>query len=187
MSAGLRVSRDSESFRIELQDDADASVLREFGPYIMVQDAYCISCQPDPAGIEAIEIDTVAKRYGLRFFDDTSHWRGASDLRHGRFAPIELEADIYSAAGFEFELPPLHKRPWPILLKNGSYDIGEQVMITFAERVNDEIDFCAIAPVDAMKAQLRKLPNQLRRHLPYGFGESLITEWMAKIRLRSAG
>jgi len=181
MSAAILVSRDSESFRIELQDVGDADVLRLFGPYRLIQKGNCISCFPDPEGTKLIGLGY--GRLGLRFFDVPGiSWNENSDLKYGRFGPISLEADVYNGQGFEIELPPLYQRPWPKLCENDSYDIGEQVMITLTERINDEIDFSGMSTIDAMKLQLRKLPDQLRRHLPYGLGEPLITEWMSKVR-----
>ncbi len=70
MNAIIKVSRDSESFRIELQDEGDASALRKLGPYSMIQKGDCILCHQDPSGIGVAEM--TQGTYGLRFFDEAN-------------------------------------------------------------------------------------------------------------------
>ncbi len=185
MSAIIQISRDSESFRIELQDEGDASILQKLGPYSMIQEGDCILCQPDPSGTYILKIDE--RFWGFRFLDDVSKgWTRSADLKYGRFGPIEFEVDIYNSDGFEITLPLLFERPWPTLRENKSYDIGEQIMITLAERINDMIDFSGMPRGDVMILQCHKVPDRLRRHMPYGCGEAMIKEYMARLRLPSA-
>ena len=182
MSAIIQVSRDSESFRIELHDKGDALALWELGPYTIVLEGNCVLCQPDPAGVEALKISD--HQMGFRFFDDAFvGWHENADLKFGRFGPIELEADIYNPEGFEFELEPLYNRPWPRLRENESYDIGEQVVVTLAERISFMITYGETGVYASMKNQIRKVPDHLWRHLPYGLGEEMLKEHMVRLGL----
>ncbi len=69
--------------------------------------------------------------------------------------------------------------------ENESYDLGEQIMTVLAERINDMVDFSGMPRGDVMILQYRKVPDQLRRHMPYGCGGEMITEYMAKLKLPS--
>jgi hypothetical protein len=183
MSAIVQISRDTEGVRLETQDAGDARVLSELGPYVYVQDGCEFAFMADPDGINECSINDIIR--GLRFPDFRSG--NGQGVKSNRFGPIEIEADICNPEGFSVDLPPLHERPWPNIRENeGCYDVGEQMVLTLAERINDRIDFCGMPVKDAIRLENRKIPSDLRRFLPVGNAEAIIRCQMAKLRLPSA-
>ena len=180
MSAAIQISRDTEGVRVEVQDKGDLNVLHELGPYFLEGNAEEWTFITHPEGIHACTISDTAQ--GLRFSDfRTGHGEG---IKTGRFGPMTLDADIHNPEGFSVDLPHLHQRPWPHLRENeGCYDIGDQLMLTLAERINDRIDFCGMPIKDAIRLEGRKIPPNLRRFLPSGDAQALIRDLMAELRL----
>lgn len=190
MSAAIQVSRDSLGMRLELEDVNDVTVLQEHGPYGLVEDENKTDLLfiADAAGtinasvIHEGEGDCPAI-HGLRYTGETD-----GKMTHRRFGPVRMEADIHSPEGFAVRLPPLHERPWPALRENGlSYDVGEQIIFTLAERINDRMDFCDMSQEDAIKREQRKIPSELRRYLPRGRDTlSILLSQMDNLRLPPA-
>ena len=177
MSAAVQISRDAECFRVELMDDSDASILQELGPYTLFIEGNDVACLPDSEGAHVCYFEG-GGHVGLRFTGGSP-----KGIKVKRFGPVEVEVDLYDPQGFSAVLPELHERPWPLLRENeGCYDVGEQMVFTLAERINDRIDFCGMPAKDAIRLESRRIPPSLRRYLPRD-GMALVNQKMARLRL----
>ncbi len=181
MSAAIQISRDTEGVRLELMDAGDARILDGMGRWTLVIEGDEFAILPDDEGLAICYFENSCGIPGIRFMDFNSG--RAQGVKRGRFGPVSIEADIYEPDGFSVILPPLHERPWPILRENeGCYDVGEQIVLTLAERVNNRIAFCGIPIKDAIKLESRRIPPDQRRYLPRDC-PSLLRDQMAKLEL----
>ena len=182
MSTAIQISRDTEGVRLELMDAGDARILDGMGRWTLVVEGDEYAILPDDEGHAVCHFEGSSGIPGLRFMDFRKGY--GMGVKLGRFGPVEVEADIYNPQGFSAVLPPLHERPWPWLCENeGCYDVGEQIILTVAERINDLIDFSGMPIKDAIRCESRKIPSGLRRFLPVGDAEAIVRCQMAKLRL----
>ncbi len=175
---GVTIAKDSEGYRLEL-GHSDPSALAKHGPYeLNVQDEDLIFITVEK-GLNEHNITGCRSgdRRGIRV-----HGGDRNGMTQGRFGPCPVDADLDNPDGFIASLPPLHERPWPSLRDNESYDVGEQIVVTLAERVKDRIDFCGMPLADAIKLEGRKIPPNQRQFLPKGCPDLLRIQ-MSKLEL----
>ncbi len=168
MSTLMQISRDTEGVRVEMEHD-DGRILGDMGRWALVFEHDQFHVVPDAEGL-AVCIFRSCGRPGLRFMDvNSGHGMGE---KLGRFGPVQVEVDIsdMNGAGWGAALPPLHERGWPILRENdGCYDVGEQLMLTLAERVNSRLAAdTGMSEKDVILAESKRIPKDLRRYLPRG-------------------
>ena len=182
MTSLVRIALDAGGPRLEVDTLADSACLRENGPYDISYDGDTVLYVADENGLMEHHIRTEEKGpgcgRGLRARNGAYH-------SLGRFSPVDVEIDLSDPEGFTIPLLPLHERPWPALRENdGCYDIGEQLILTLAERVNSLVDFTGTPVKDAIKLVQRGIPDILRRHMPRGRDTmTILLDQMAKLRL----
>lgn len=181
----IQISRDTEGVRIELFDPADAAELKKLGPFSLDLDKDKFVCRPNSSGHNVCyfedDVKQIRQGVGIRFY---TTYGGVSQ---GRFGPVKLEVDIHCPTGFGSDLPPMHQRKWPKLRDNKTYDIGEQILQTLAERIWSRAMFVGTSIQKATQIESRKIPGILRRHLPSQVhAESTLKTKLASLHLRDA-
>lgn len=177
---GVTIANDAGGCRLEL-GHSSASALALLGPYELTVKDNDYTFTPSEAGLKEQNITGCRSGdlRGLRVHSNDPH---GSKL--GRFGPCPVDVDLEDPNGFTAPLPPLHQRPWPTLRENeGAYNIDDQLMQTLAERINDRLDCRGISVKDAIQAEQRRIPDNLRRFMPRGKDTmSILLNLMEKLR-----
>ena len=176
----VTIAKDCEGYRLEL-GHSNPSALAEHGPYeldVQNEDFTFITVEE---GLHEQNI-TGCQSGNLRGI--RAHEGDRTGMKFGRFGPCLVDADLDNPIGFIASLPPLCERPWPILRENESYSVGEQMVLTIAERAIVRQAISGMNQEAAIKIEARRIPPGLRKFLPKG-ATQVVPAKMAILRLQS--
>ncbi len=190
MTTGMVIARDTEGFRVEMDEEDDARILFDMGRWSFELNGDAFTVRPDTKGTAVCFYKgTEGGRPSIRFVDFNMGY--GMGVKRGRFGPVHVEVDISDPDGWGADLPALHERPWPRLTRNeGYYDPWEQLLMSLAERIISLIDATDMSVNDAIKSMTGKekngvipLPDRLRDFMPRGNDtKEIVKKMMASLR-----